>query len=328
MLLSIIIPVYNVEAYVYRTLKSVFNTTAREEDFEVIVVNDGTQDGSMPIVRQFANCPNLTIIEQENQGLSAARMNGLAIAKGDYVWFVDSDDWLVEDGVGKVLRLLEERKETEVLMFPVRWTYEDSSKDFLDYIIDKEKVVSGKGVIKDLNLQAWLVQRFIFKRLLADCPQLHFPLGLLHEDEYFGPVLMCITQNVNVLEFPVYNYRIRPNSIKTSRDIRSPYDLVSIHKLLMQYMKQYVPQEDRQWFKSYCYKQLIASYTDNHDQFENKAFKRFSHANGLYVWSQWIKVNPNKTIRKCIGRLLYFLDPSIHKMFSNSRQFHSAVIMN
>ena len=310
MLLSIIIPVYNVEAYVGRTLESVFDTTARTEDFEVIVVNDGTQDGSMSVVRQFANRPNLTIIEQENQGLSAARMNGLAVAKGDYVWFVDSDDWLTEDGVGNVLRLLEERKETEVLMFPVRWTYEDSSKDFLDYLIDKEKVASGKGVIKDLGLQAWLVQRFIFKRSLSGCPQLYFPIGLLHEDEYFGPVLMCITQNVNVLEFPVYNYRIRPNSIKTSRDIRSPYDLVSIHKLLMQYMTNNLPNDDWGWFKAYCFKQMAASYIDNQDLFGNKAFKRFSRTNGYYVWRYWKETNPDKPLRTIVGRLLYFMTPA------------------
>ena len=129
MRLSIIIPVYNVEAYVGKTLESVFRTTARAEDFEVIVVNDGTRDNSMEVVRQYANRPNITIVEQENQGLSAARMNGLAVAKGEYVWFVDSDDWLVDDGVGKVLKLLEEREGAEVLMFPIVWNYEDTAKN-------------------------------------------------------------------------------------------------------------------------------------------------------------------------------------------------------
>ena len=82
MLLSIIIPVYNVEEYVGGTLDSVFNSTAPAEDFEVIVVNDGTKDGSMDVVRQFSERPNLTVIEQENQGLSAARMKGLSEARG------------------------------------------------------------------------------------------------------------------------------------------------------------------------------------------------------------------------------------------------------
>lgn len=107
MKLSIVIPVYNVEDHVGQTLESVFATDAT--DFEVIVVNDGTKDGSMDVVRRYADRPNLTIIEQENQGLSAARNRGLDAARGDNVWFVDSDDFLVENGVGKVLGLLAER---------------------------------------------------------------------------------------------------------------------------------------------------------------------------------------------------------------------------
>ena len=91
MRLSIIIPVYNVEAFVSKTLESVFNTTASADDFEVIVVNDGTKDKSMDVVRRFSDRPNLLILEQENQGLSAARMNGLSVASGEYIWFIDSD---------------------------------------------------------------------------------------------------------------------------------------------------------------------------------------------------------------------------------------------
>ena len=98
MLLSIIIPVYNVEAYVGETLDSVFDTAASTEAFEVIVVNDGTEDGSMDVVLRYASKPNLKIIEQGNQGLSAARLRGLSAAEGDYVWFIDSDDYLMESG--------------------------------------------------------------------------------------------------------------------------------------------------------------------------------------------------------------------------------------
>ena len=120
--LSIIIPVYNVERYVGETLKSVIETSATVDEFEVIVVNDGTKDGSMDVVQQFSGCPNLKIVEQINQGLSAARMNGVSVAQGEFVWFIDSDDWLVDDGVGRVLALIKDRPDVDVLMFPLlRW---------------------------------------------------------------------------------------------------------------------------------------------------------------------------------------------------------------
>lgn len=309
--LSIIIPVYNVEAYVGRTLKSVFDTVVSPTDFEVIVINDGTRDGSMRIVRQYADRPNITILEQENQGLSAARMNGLAVAKGDYVWFVDSDDWLVKDGVGKVLGLLEERSDADVLMFPVKWAYEDPSRDFLDYHVDYGKTVSGKAVMRDLQLPPWLVQRFVFRRSLTDYPQLFFPKGLLHEDNYFCPVLLCMAKNVSVFDYPVYYYLIRPGSIKTSRIMQSPYDLVSIHKLLMQYMRRNLPHKDWQWFKVCCFNQLKAAYIDNVSLFRTMPFKRFCRSNGLYVWKQWKGAYPEKTLRKKAGKMLYYLVPAI-----------------
>ena len=114
--LSIIVPVYNVEKYVRSCIESIFKQGLDEDRFEVIIVNDGTKDGSMKVVRQFADRPNLTILEQENQGLSAARMKGCSVAGGEYLWFVDSDDYLVEDGVGKVLALLRSHSDAEVLM--------------------------------------------------------------------------------------------------------------------------------------------------------------------------------------------------------------------
>ena len=168
MKVSVIIPVYNVEAYVGRTLKTVFDTTASKDDFEVILVNDGTKDGSMKIVQQFSDRPNLTIIEQENQGLSAARNRGLEKAKGEYVWFVDSDDYLDENSIGTVLKLLSERISADVLMFPIRWTFLDSRDDWLDYHAEKERVVNGKSIIRDLQLPVWAAPRFVFRRSLAE----------------------------------------------------------------------------------------------------------------------------------------------------------------
>ena len=98
-ILSIIIPVYNVEKYVRKTLESIFESALPKSELEVIVVNDGTKDNSMSIVNEFAaKFDNLRVINQENQGLSGARNTGLKAAHGKYVWFVDSDDW-VESGI-------------------------------------------------------------------------------------------------------------------------------------------------------------------------------------------------------------------------------------
>ena len=105
MYLSIIIPIYKVEKYIRYTLDSIYNQNANEKSFEVICVNDGTPDNSMNIVEEFKILyNNLHIINQKNEGLSCARNAGLKIAKGDYIWFVDSDDTLEVQSISKVIR--------------------------------------------------------------------------------------------------------------------------------------------------------------------------------------------------------------------------------
>ena len=95
--LSIIIPVYDVEAYLPECLDSIFSQRDALSDIEVILVNDGSPDGSAAILEEYRKrYDNITVITQSNQGLSLARMNGLERAQGEYVWFVDSDDYLTD----------------------------------------------------------------------------------------------------------------------------------------------------------------------------------------------------------------------------------------
>ena len=313
MKLSVIIPVYNVEAYVGKTLASVFNTTAPTDAFEVIVVNDGTQDGSMEVVRKFSDRPNITILEQGNQGLGAARMNGLALAKGEYVWFVDSDDYLVTDGVGKVLHLLEERKDADVLMFPLLRVEEDASGNWLDLDVDGERVVEGRKVIKELGLSVSTSQRFVLKRSLTDNPWLFFPAGLIHEDEYFGPVLMCLAKCVHILSEPVYCHTCyRPGSIMSSLSVRSSYDMVSVHQLLMRFMESNLDPEDHPWFRSYAFRRLLKSYSRSVRNCGASEINRFVRQHGRYVWDQWRRANPEAPLRKKAGRFLYFTKPALY----------------
>ena len=103
--LSIIVPVYNVEKYIYKCIDSLYHQGLSDDCFEIIIVNDGTLDTSMKIVSSFVDQhSNIKIINQENQGLSVARNNGLAQAEGDYILFVDSDDFIVDNSLGIILQ--------------------------------------------------------------------------------------------------------------------------------------------------------------------------------------------------------------------------------
>ena len=94
-LLSIVIPIYKVEQYIGKCLNSIYGQID-DLPVEVVLVNDGTPDKSMDVAQKFVNTKTV-VISQENQGLSAARNNGMKASHGEYVWFVDSDDWIDEN---------------------------------------------------------------------------------------------------------------------------------------------------------------------------------------------------------------------------------------
>ena len=110
-LLSIIVPVYNVEKYIRSCMESIFRQNMDENVFEVIIVNDGTEDRSMEVIQDIINeHSNITVINQENLSLSVARNNGIAKAKGEYILMPDSDDLLIDDSLSLLLEKAIESK--------------------------------------------------------------------------------------------------------------------------------------------------------------------------------------------------------------------------
>ena len=144
MKLSIIIPVYNVEQYIDECLHSVTSQGRTEDDYEIIVVNDGTLDNSMDIVdRYVCQHENISVIHQSNSGLSIARNTGLQHACGEYVWFVDSDDWIAEDALSFLFPLLDNG--IDVLAFPLNLVRITSERNDLN--IEHSYALSGSSYL-------------------------------------------------------------------------------------------------------------------------------------------------------------------------------------
>ena len=107
MRLSIIVPVYNVALYLSKCLSSLVHQNIDINDFEILVLNDGSTDNSQSIINHFAlKYSNIRVFHHPNMGLSGTRNRGLKEAKGDYVWFVDSDDWLEDNCLKDILDTL------------------------------------------------------------------------------------------------------------------------------------------------------------------------------------------------------------------------------
>lgn len=207
--ISIIIPVYNVEQYIDRCLSSVISQTYR--NIEIIVVIDGSKDGSEEICEKYAkNDKRIKIIKQENKGLSAARNNGLEHASGQYVMFVDSDDYVDENFCLTPYQKLIETG-SDIVMFDYMIYYRYKTRKRL--ISDTEFTVEAPDILK-LNLEKVIREAIwnkIYKIEMFD--NVRFPEGEIYED--YGTTYL-ILENCRKLTFIkqyLYHYLIRRQSL-------------------------------------------------------------------------------------------------------------------
>lgn len=221
--ISIIVPVYNVEEYIKRCMDSLIDQSF--EDYEIIVVNDGTKDNSMKYVYKLqSEYKNIIICEQENKGLSAARNTGIAHAKGEYLIFCDSDDALEENCLGKLYNEAL-NKNLDVLLYDAKAF--DGSKHQIkvnEYIRRNftEEVLSGREMLKELvdkKQYAASACMFLIKRKLIIENNLKFMENIFHEDELFTPIALITAKRVEHRGWPVYLRYIREGSITTSDNI-------------------------------------------------------------------------------------------------------------
>lgn len=233
MLLSIIIPIYNVGKYINRCLDSIFSQEASVNEYEVICVNDGTPDNSMQIVYQYtAKYLNLRIINQQNQGLSVARNNGMAIAKGDYLWFVDSDDSISPTSISEVITLIKSDANVDFVSFDnneIRNEVVTYRSTFTKNIYQKYYNKEHDGFFYCRKLPTGLSQKNLFSRKFLSYNNLTFTSGIFHEDQDF--MIRCYSKAKRIL--PVhkawYNYYIRTSgSITSTFKIKRFYDILKI----------------------------------------------------------------------------------------------------
>ena len=253
----------------------------------------------MEIVHGLVNgLSNVKIVEQKNQGLSAARMNGLKKAAGEYVWFVDSDDYLEERAIRTALELLSSDAETDLHIFPTQWFYPQVEKNHIDLEIDTVFHGSGKSILRQDKCPRWLVQRFIIRKSLFSNGYLIFPIGKLHEDNYFSVVLLYLAATAKIHPFFLYNYRIREGSIMTTRGVRSSYDILDQYGLMIDFYNNEVSPEDHEWFKSELVTMLRESYRVNLFRFQTEEFKTFLRQNKKYICSQFRYYTKDAQIRR------------------------------
>lgn len=243
MKLSIIIPVYNVEKYLTKCLDSCLNQNVSDDDYEIIVVNDGSPDGSRKIIANYEQINNVKVIDQSNQGLSMARNNGLEIAKGKYVWFIDSDDWIESNCLRHMIDCFKDSP--DLVQIGYKESFE-SSGEIGNIVCDNKPLNNGKHILIEGGLPT-AAQFTIYRRSFLNKYNLRFLAGILHEDTEFKPRATYFAQKIVFYPHAVYNYLLRSTgSITSSYKLKNVRDQLIVNKSLKNFMNKYVHEKDVQ----------------------------------------------------------------------------------
>lgn len=240
--ISVIIPVYDVEAYLCECLDSVLNQTF--SDWEAICVDDGSTDNSAEFLADYrAKDQRIKVIKQANKGLSSARNTGIEAATGDYILFLDGDDWLEPDAMETIARSLNGE---DMLCFSGR-RYFEASKSFncADQLVEKT-YESGMDYYNENALQrrdfafVCVVLRAYKRSFLMD-NVLRFKEGIFHEDNLFTPLACSYAGRVRVINACLYAYRVRAKSITSTNDMKHMRDMMETANELATF---FIPRRD------------------------------------------------------------------------------------
>ena len=215
-MISIIVPVYKVEPYLHQCLDSILNQTYR--DFELLLIDDGSPDKCGEICEEYSNIDSrIRVFHKKNGGLSASRNFGIREAKGEYIGFVDSDDWIEPNMYEILLQRLEECS-ADVSACGIRREY---AKKKIDCNIQKG-ILSGREAIRVLVYESSTVWNMLFRKKCWAGVQ--FPDGRLYEDLATTYKVFIHARLVSYTPEVLYHYRMRGDSIVHSRTMNNLID--------------------------------------------------------------------------------------------------------
>lgn len=229
MKISVIVPVYNVEKYLEACVDSLYQQDMDHSEYEVILVNDGSTDSSCNIaMRLEREYSNIRLIDQENQGLSCARNTGINNAKGEYLMFVDSDDFIASNSL-KILYETAVKQDCDILFFGLSLVFGDGRIEFCRNFpkVKRMQVYSGIEFFKRIDDYGGSVKA-LYKKSFIHSNSIRFTLRISREDCDFGLRIYPIANRVVVTDIPVYYYRKFGESLTRTKNIEKlRYNLFS-----------------------------------------------------------------------------------------------------
>jgi len=227
---SVIVPVYKVEQYLRRCIESIL--TQSFEDFEAILVDDGSPDECGDICDEYAaKDERIRIIHQENMGLSGARNTGIANARGEYLVFVDSDDYVESTMLAGLHAKIQSDNKPDVLLYGYTTLAREMTKYFVPDLVPLEQI--KYNIFTDTwHAYAW---NKCFKRSFF---KYEFPLGKKFEDLYITPIILWEAKSISLIPETYYVYNcLNENSITAAKSADNEYEVIESYKHILAYAK-------------------------------------------------------------------------------------------
>lgn len=262
-LISIIIPVYNTSIYLNRCLDSIICQSL--QNFEVIIINDGSTDDSLEICEKYQKSdPRIKIISQPNEGISNALNNGISLATGDWLCFVDSDDWIDSNALKVLADKIHKHPNVELIRSFCRFVYGTEVRE-QNLKNQQERIYNRIDFIASDKIGGFTHSLFV-KRSIVFENQLKFDTELkIKADMVFNWKCVLNCNCILLSDFVYYNYLIRPDSIIQTIDKTKILDNLKAPEIIENYAKNYSETEIKEAVKRYLVRGLesfILSYLD------------------------------------------------------------------
>lgn len=242
--LSIIIPVYNTQKYLLKCINScIEQKDIDKNEYEILIINDGSTDNSGEIIKnaQTKHPEIISVIEQKNKGLSCSRNIGVKYANGEYIWFVDSDDWIMPRAVSIIFSAI--KKTPDGIAISYQLVYEDGRT--LD--VFQNPATTGKQLLIESNHNP--AQFCIFSKKFLLKHNLRFCEGHLHEDLDFSVRAKYLANNIVVIKRPIYCFFQRNTSLsRGNKSSKRAFDCLVIAQSLHDFATEHAAKTDRHIF--------------------------------------------------------------------------------
>lgn len=224
MKISFVIPVYNAELYLNKCIKSIYNSELPDTELEIIMIDDGSTDNSVEVAKQICQqYKNTMLLEQENQGSSVARNAGIEKATGDYIWFIDSDDYLDSSLLGRIKNDIIENNFSDI--FAIQLKLIDGKTTCIECSQQKVKhnvILKGRNAILS-GYQPSSACALICKRDFIKKHQLRFYVGISHQDVEFSMRAVALAKNIYFSDYQAYIYIKHSGSVSKPKTVEKQY---------------------------------------------------------------------------------------------------------